>query len=109
MCVVHGDFDNLQESPAGFGEGVLGALQSLRDDLVAEKREVAGRIASVDDMIDAILREQGCSDMDITCKRASREVATWPPWKQNILVQSGKPTVDTPRTPIPSDDTAGVY
>lgn len=31
---------------------------------------------------------------------ASKLVATWPVWKQNILEQSGRPTVDVPRDPI---------
>lgn len=31
---------------------------------------------------------------------ASRIVATWPEWKQNILRDSAKPTLDVPRTPV---------
>lgn len=27
-------------------------------------------------------------------------VQKWPAWKQNILVQSGQPTVKVPRTPL---------
>jgi hypothetical protein len=32
--------------------------------------------------------------------KATKLVASWPKWKQNILEQSGKPTVDVPRQPI---------
>jgi hypothetical protein len=31
---------------------------------------------------------------------ATRLVQRMPPWKQNILVQSGQPTVRVPRTPL---------
>ncbi len=100
LCAVHGDFENLQESPAGFGEGVLAALQSLRDDLDAERKEIGTRIFQVDQAMDALYREQGVSEMMIHCKRASREVATWPEWRRNILSDSGKPSVATPRKPV---------
>ena len=33
-------------------------------------------------------------------ERASKIVASWPLWKQNILVDSGSPTVRVPRTPV---------
>ncbi len=33
-------------------------------------------------------------------EHANKVVAKWPKWKRNILTQNGKPTVDTPRTPI---------
>lgn len=36
---------------------------------------------------------------------ATKLVASWPLWKQNILVQSGKPTVDVPRIPIKYQNT----
>lgn len=31
---------------------------------------------------------------------ARKVVRTWPEWKQNILVQSGQPTVSVPREPV---------
>jgi len=31
---------------------------------------------------------------------ARKCMESWPEWKKNILVQSGKPTVDTPRKPV---------
>ena len=33
-------------------------------------------------------------------ERASKLVASWPLWKQNILVNSASPTVRVPRKPI---------
>ena len=33
-------------------------------------------------------------------KLAVKLVESWPLWKQNILEQSGKPTVDPPREPV---------
>jgi hypothetical protein len=39
---------------------------------------------------------------------ATKLVASWPIWKQNILVQSGKPTVDMPRVPIKYPSMMGV-
>jgi len=33
-------------------------------------------------------------------KIAAKLVESWPVWKQNILDQSGRPSVDVPRTPI---------
>jgi hypothetical protein len=32
--------------------------------------------------------------------QASRVVSTWPAWKQKLLEQSSKPTVDVPRNPV---------
>ncbi len=98
LCIVQGDFENIQESPAGFGDGVLEALQSLRNDLDDERTEINRRIGQVDRIFDAIYREQGVSEMMIHCKQASREVATWPAWKQNLL--DNRATNATPRTPV---------
>lgn len=107
LCCVQADFDNLQESPAGLGDSMIEALVGLRADLLEEKNAVQRRIFQADNMIDAVYKSQGLSDFDIVLKRNSRHVATWPEWKRNILVQSGKATNDTPRTPI--DATAGVH
>jgi hypothetical protein len=104
LCAVHRDFDNPQESPQGFGEDILAALHSLRQDLVDEGEGIRKRIGYTDVLINSVYRSQGCSEMDITCKQASRTVATWPEWKQNILVQSGKATHDTPRSAVSNDD-----
>lgn len=38
-------------------------------------------------------------------EHCSAVVKTWPLWKQNILAQSGSPTVPTPRTPITYEKT----
>ena len=32
--------------------------------------------------------------------RASKIVKSWPDWKQNILIDSSKPTNSTPRVPV---------
>jgi hypothetical protein len=37
-------------------------------------------------------------------QEADKIVSTWPKWKQNILKQSGRPTVSTTRKPIANDD-----
>lgn len=45
------------------------------------------------------------SRIEAVIRHASKIVATWPKWKQNILVNSAKPMLDTPRKPcVPSDD-----
>lgn len=37
-------------------------------------------------------------------ERATKLVESWPKWKQNILVNSGKPSFDTPREPVDNFD-----
>jgi hypothetical protein len=37
-------------------------------------------------------------------KEAKELVDSWPKWKQNILENSGKSTVDVPRKPVINDD-----
>lgn len=37
------------------------------------------------------------------CQEASERVRRWPKWKQNILVDSAKPTLDIPRQPVVND------
>lgn len=32
--------------------------------------------------------------------KAAELVGTWPDWKRNILAQSSKPSVSTPRVPV---------
>lgn len=99
LCVVEFDFQNPQESPQGFGDNMLDAALSLRQDLLNEQAEVQKRLNRAEDLIDTIYKTQGFNDFDIMLKRNSRHVATWPAWKQNILTNSGKSTLDTPRTP----------
>lgn len=37
------------------------------------------------------------------CQEASERVKRWPKWKQNILTDSAKPTLDIPRQPVVND------
>ena len=104
MCAVQLNFENLQESPSGFGDDFRKAVESLRLDLVIQRAELAKRIDQLDNLIDAIYQAQGRGSIAIAARRASRQVATWPKWKQDILRDSGKATNDTPRTPICNND-----
>ena len=45
--------------------------------------------------------------VDQQIAKANILIATWPNWKQNILVHSSKPTVSTPRTPVNNQTTCG--
>lgn len=108
MCAVNGDFDNLQESPAGFGDGVLEALDSLRKDLIAEREEIDRRLGTIGRAMDGIYRSQGLSDIQIQINNsARRQMDTWPAWKRNTNWLDNRATNDVPRTPILSDDNGG--
>lgn len=64
---------------------------------VARRREALER----EQKVIAQLEEQ---QFAASLAAATAEVETWPAWKQNILRDSGSPTVRTPRTPVVHDD-----
>ncbi len=109
MCAVNGDFDNLQESPAGFGEGMLEALDSLHKDLVAEHDEVLRRAGLVGKAIDGIRRSQGMTEFQIHVAGAERQMRTWPKWKRETNWLDNRPNNATPRPHVDNTGDDGGY